>query len=249
MAKLRPDIVNDTAADASVSADFTTRIAALRTAGAAYFDPLVQHYLEALARRAATHQGSVRHLLDARLAQALEVFAGRFELARSEAAQAIAETVAVHPHQADALQRFFAVGDLKGLIRHLRNVNDRDEPSPLAGLVRQLEQQSADPLDARPQAQSGARAELKILRSARNTWSRLSVDRQVARALGQGPKNAGPINSHMLVLRSLVLMRDVSPDYLHRFMSYADTLLTLDRYEKDKPATAKKTLPAKATKK
>lgn len=71
--------------------------------------------------------------------------------------------------------------------------------------------------------------ELKSVRNFRNTWSKLSAQKQVCQALGQAPKNAGPINSHMLVLRSLELMRDISPDYLSRFMSYADTLLCLDQ--------------------
>jgi hypothetical protein len=47
--------------------------------------------------------------------------------------------------------------------------------------------------------------------------------------MGQAPKNAGPINSHMLVLRALTLMREASPDYLNRFICYADTLLCLDQ--------------------
>jgi hypothetical protein len=51
------------------------------------------------------------------------------------------------------------------------------------------------------------------------------------------------------VLRSLALMRDISPDYLNRFMSYADTLLRLDQGEKEKPSSPKKQRPAKAAKK
>jgi hypothetical protein len=35
--------------------------------------------------------------------------------------------------------------------------------------------------------------------------------------------NAGPINSHMLVLRSLAMMQAISPDYLSRMISYVDT--------------------------
>jgi hypothetical protein len=78
----------------------------------------------------------------------------------------------------------------------------------------------------------GARAELKSMRYFRNTWSRLSVDRQVTQAIEQGPENAGPLNSHLLVLRSLALMRDISPDYLNRFVSYVDTLLWLDQADR-----------------
>ena len=36
----------------------------------------------------------------------------------------------------------------------------------------------------------------------------------------------------MLVLRSLALMRELSPDYLNRFISYADTLVCLEQAEK-----------------
>ena len=39
------------------------------------------------------------------------------------------------------------------------------------------------------------------------------VDRQASQAIARGAANAGPLNSHMLVLRSLSSMRDLSPDY------------------------------------
>jgi hypothetical protein len=115
--------------------------------------------------------------------------------------------------------------------------------------VRQLEQQSPDYADAPLAEHAGSRSELKTLRNFRNTWSKLSADKQAAQALEQAPTNAGPINSHMLVLRSLALMRDISPDYLNRFMSYADTLLCLDQCEKEKPGNPKKHQAAMAAKK
>lgn len=68
----------------------------------------------------------------------------------------------------------------------------------------------------------------------RQQLGKMSVQKQVTQAISQAPQNAGPINSHMLVLRSLGLMRDLSPDYLNRFMGYVDTLLFLDA-----PATVK----------
>jgi len=76
------------------------------------------------------------------------------------------------------------------------------------------------------------RTELKSVKYFRNTWSKLSAERQVTQALGQAPKNAGPINSHVVALRSLALIRDTSPDYLNRFMSYVDTLLSLEQGER-----------------
>jgi hypothetical protein len=65
------------------------------------------------------------------------------------------------------------------------------------------------------------------------------VQKQVSKAMAQAPQNAGPINSHMLVLRSLGLMRDASPDYLNRFMVYVDTLLCLDEAGTTKVAPRK----------
>jgi hypothetical protein len=53
----------------------------------------------------------------------------------------------------------------------------------------------------------------------------------------------------MLVLRSLALMREIAPDYLNRFMSYADTLLCLDQGEEAKAASPKKRPAARAAKK
>jgi hypothetical protein len=72
------------------------------------------------------------------------------------------------------------------------------------------------------------------------------VGKRVTQALDQAPKNAGPINSHRLVLQSLALMREISPDYLNRFTSYVDALLCLDQVPKDKPTVTKK--PLKQTK-
>ena len=100
------------------------------------------------------------------------------------------------------------------------------------------------------QAPAGApRAELKSVRYFRNTWSRLSAAKQVTQAMGQAPKNAGPINSHVVALRSLALMRDTSPDYLNRFMSYVDTLLCLDQGDKAVLPAAKPPRAVKPAKK
>ena len=83
------------------------------------------------------------------------------------------------------------------------------------------------------------------MRQFRNTWSKLSANKQVTQALDRAPRNAGPINSHMLVLRSLALMRELSPDYLNRFVSYVDTLLCLDQGDKKKQTTVKTTVVSK----
>ncbi|CAN7642244.1 DUF2894 domain-containing protein [Variovorax sp. LjRoot290] len=70
---------------------------------------------------------------------------------------------------------------------------------------------------------------LKTLGYFRSTWSRLSADRRLTQSLATVPQNAGPLNSRHLVHRSLMLMRELSPEYLHRFMSYVDALQWVDQ--------------------
>jgi Protein of unknown function (DUF2894) len=92
--------------------------------------------------------------------------------------------------------------------------------------------------------------ELRSAQAFRDTWSRICAEDEVTQAVEQGPENAGPLNSHRLVLRTLGLMRDLSPDYLRRFLSHADTLLWLDQAQSQaraKPAPVKPR-PARARK-
>ncbi len=237
----------DACADAppEQTADAAALIAVLRTAGAQGFDPVRLHHAETLARRAVAHQGSVRHALDARLAQALADLQARFTLAQDNAAQALSRGTQQHPQAAEALQRHFDAGEFSELQRLLANLDARERIAALRSLTRRLDQHSAENTTTDPSGHAGAQPELKVIRQFRNTWAKLSVDKQVAQTLAQAPKNAGPINSHMLALRSLALMRDISPDYLNRFISYADTLLRLDPGEPEKPSTPKKQQAAK----
>ena len=86
---------------------------------------------------------------------------------------------------------------------------------------------------------SAWRAESTKIQQFKKQLGKISVQRQVTQAIAQAPQNAGPINSHMLALRSLGLMRDASQDYLNRFMTYVDTLLCLDEAAHQKLPTKK----------
>ncbi|MDO9436842.1 DUF2894 domain-containing protein [Hydrogenophaga sp.] len=97
----------------------------------------------------------------------------------------------------------------------------RKPVSPLA----QLNQHIADGV----QPPGAARPELRSAQAFRETWSRICAENDVHQAVQRAPENAGPLNSHMLVLRTLGMMRTLSPDYLRRFMAHADTLLWLDQ--------------------
>ena len=73
---------------------------------------------------------------------------------------------------------------------------------------------------------------LPPLRSAQRfheLWQRIRTEDEIRDAVARGPENAGPLNSHRLVLRALALMQQLSPDYLRHFVTHADTLMWLDR--------------------
>ena len=69
----------------------------------------------------------------------------------------------------------------------------------------------------------------RTLQFFKRTWSRLSADQRLAQSRACLPDNAGPLNSQHLVHRSLVLMRELSPDYLEHFVGYIDALQWLEQ--------------------
>lgn len=77
---------------------------------------------------------------------------------------------------------------------------------------------------------------LKSVHQFSKVWSHIAAEQQVVQALHRGPENAGPLNAHKLMLRSLNLMRTLSPDYLRHFMAQMDTLLWLDQASHKAPS-------------
>lgn len=113
--------------------------------------------------------------------------------------------------------------------------------SPLGELnahIAQASRHACSQLSANAAHHSGPWPELRSASRFRETWSRISAEDEVTQAVDRAPDNAGPLNSHMLVLRTLGLMRELSPDYLRRFMVNVETLLWLDQ------AGARMKLPA-----
>lgn len=225
-------------------------LAGLQAQGGGFFDAAGWHYLELLQRRAESSEGTVRQLLQTRLEQAALAFAERFAQARASAGELVAEGVTQYPHAAAELQQLFTQGDFKRLRRRLASLAGEEQCASLAALVTRLDPPLAVPGKTAHRQPAHAHApvpqELKTVRTARETWARLSVERQLSLAVRQGPANAGPINSHMLILRSLTMMQAISPDYVSQLVSYADTLLALDPGVQEPPPKRKKAATAKA---
>ena len=205
------------ASPAAAPPDLNAAVSVLRARGAQQLDPVRFQFIEALARRADQHNGAAREVMDGKLAQALQDCGDR-----------LAQVLRVANRAADDLaSRDTAAAGAAG-------AGAAQAPrSPLADLLRHIALQSPAEADGRPRpagaALASAPAELRTLRVFRSTWSKLRVDQQLTESLAKMPENAGPLNSNLLVLRSLKLMRETSPAYLKCFMSYVDALLWLDQ--------------------
>lgn len=191
-------------------------LAALRDAGADRHDPVRFRFIEALARRAATHAGVARRRLDERLAQAITAYSERFAAVDPPASVPLASPPGVE----------VAPGPLAGLLAHIR------AHQPPAREVSQA--------DAAPVGMATA-IELKAVTYFKEEWSKLRVDQQLAQSLAKVPDNAGPFNAHLLAVRSLQLMSDIAPAYLKDFLSYLDALIWLEQADNGSRAAQRNT--------
>lgn len=186
-------------------------LAALRAAGADRIDPVRFRTIEALARRAAAHDGPVRAILDDKLATLLAACQARLSQPQATAG--------------DDAPRSPGAAALTELLGHI---------------ARQSSPEGFNTAQAGPTAALAPPPELKALGHFRQTWSRLNAARQLAQSQAMVPDNAGPLNSHQLVHQSLKLMHALSPAYLERFMAHVDTLSWLERLSSVKPASSRR---------
>ena len=182
-------------------ADLEATLAPLRARAASRVARVRLHLIEALARRAAAQGGEARRLLGERLAGLL----GGLHAELADGPQA------PDPHAA-------APGPLAALVRR------PGRSAPPAAASAHPPQRTSTSTSAAPLPT----AEPEALQYFRRTWSRLSADQRLAQSRSALPGNAGPLHSQHLVHRSLMLMREVAPEYLERFISQVDALLWLE---------------------
>lgn len=186
-------------------------------AAAAQMDPVGWHYMEVLAERTRTQTGPAQALLQTKLNKAL----AHMQVRVKAHLQAHKHLHQQHHEQNGEQHKERSTGRLTSRTPPPPSRS----PSPLSALLQHMAAPSAE----RPLGDSGhGHMDKPRIVQFRQQLQRISVQKQVTQAIAQAPANAGPINSHMLVLRSLGLMRDISPDYLNRFMGYVDTLLVLE---------------------
>ncbi|MDE2592724.1 MAG: DUF2894 domain-containing protein [Burkholderiales bacterium] len=186
-----------------MSESLLASLQALQSEGADRLDPARFHYMQVLAQRMQAQPEAVRQILAGKLQDALTAYTGRWA-------------------QSGGPER---VEDAHRVVARLPKAGS----TPLADLNRYIHSRTHDSSEGAVGGASVGRPELKSVRGFSEVWSKIAAEQQVDQAIGRGPENAGPLNSHMLMLRSLSLMRGLSPDYLRRFLSQAESLLWLEQ--------------------
>ncbi len=184
-----------------------------RNSGADRADPVRFRFIEALARRASGYRGEAARLLEARVARLVAEYGGILAGAAD-----IVPLPEAPPQRPDALADLAALRQRLGRRAHA-DTADATEAAEVAGTAHGGVQQ---------RTHHARHAEPELADYFRDTWARVSVDRQLRQSQAGVPEKAGPLNTNHLVHRSLSLMREVSPGYLEQFLSYVDALSWLE---------------------
>lgn len=216
----------DTSADAQNSAALHTTLAALEASGADRFDPVRFRYIQTMANRSRQQDANVATVLVDKAWQALQAYQASFSKQRIEVEPLLRQIATEHPTMAEQLQSQFDAGEFTAIRRLAAQRRKPDISDAFAALTHQLQSTAPDDNDF---AESNAQ-ELKAVRYFRDALQKEHADKLVTRAQIDAPESAGPLNPQKLALRSLAIMRDISPAYLGHFVSYVDALFWLEQF-------------------
>lgn len=182
-----------------------SKLEAWRAQGADRLAPLRFQHIEALDRRAAAQSGTVRAVLDQRLAELVAAYAQDLERG---------------PVMTEAATGFA----LEDVARRDR----RDSSGPLVALVSALTRGSPANIAAGHSSLAPAGAPgLSVIDEIRQACTKVRNQSQLRQALIPSPADAGPLNSASLVHRALTRMQELSPVYLEHFIAHVDALSAL----------------------
>ncbi len=98
-------------------------------------------------------------------------------------------------------------------------------------LAQQEQHAKVDSGELNPKLKNGPseQLELRSMKYFRESMKHFNVDKTIARAIIEEPQNPGPLNPHMIAIRGLTKMQELSPAYTRRFTGYIETLLWLEK--------------------
>jgi hypothetical protein len=180
--------------------------------------------------------------LRARIAALRDAGAGAFDPLRFRSLEVLAQRAAAQPERVRRILQDRLLARLHDYLARMEQPRPVAAGAPIAATCLPLAQLNAH--IRRAGEADGTSDELPSVRRFRRAWSAGRVQDQLELAVSRKPANAGPLNSHALVLESLALMEQLSPAYLGRFMAQVEALQWLEQAQV-KPAKA----PARSRKK
>ena len=223
------------------------------------FDPVRFAVIQGLHDRLKASPHSSNQVLLEKALSSIEKYKADFDCCRKDASLTLQEIKLLFPESFDSANVLFEKCDfprLDHLFKRLkRNESSKERAVSLNGLSESMraplmvkkENAQSKSLDeallnheqtARIAAgcaqlkvneSDDGRFELQSMKGFREAKKYFNVDKIIARAINDFPENAGPHNPHMLMIKSLMHMRDLSPQYLRRFAGYAETILWLEK--------------------
>ncbi|WP_165954135.1 DUF2894 domain-containing protein [Seongchinamella unica] len=201
--------------------ELRAELTALKTAGEGA-DPVRLRYIESLLLRAQQRPGRVARVLENKARSAMAAYRQHLRERPVPTTSGRNSNKPLH--------------ELNLLLEDLQRNEDDPRAAPLEAVLRQQELALADSFaqQTNPGRRNspGHREELKAARRFHSAMVQLNADKVVQQALAEVPEAAGPLNPQRLATRSLETMRELSPHYLSRFVSYIDTLFWLERAER-----------------
>jgi len=241
--------------------EFQTGFAQLQEGSDKNFDPVHFAYLGGLSLRLEQPQYAQNSHLLSRAQLSLREYIVNLTQRREQIQSLLDDVVNSFPEyqqQAHALFEQCQFEKLERLLLKLKNDSDAEQVlEPLIVLTKdinrdsqsnnqkqmalsldqQLDQQEQELLSAAgynvliEKDGSGEQLELQSMKKFRESMKYVNVDKIIAQAINDCPENPGPHNPQMLAVRSLTIMRELSPQYLRRFTSYIETMLFLEKSE------------------
>lgn len=224
-------------------------LAALKAVGGDHFDAVQFRFIESMTEKASARSEPVASIVANKALAALTKYRSALECERHHVSTMVQEVSARHPAAGAELQALFDSHGFSAAKRLATSLEYRAAETPLATLLKILEPESQTtgetslrgPMSANLVAQENRlvaadrsepaalpATELKSAQYFRELRQQRVAHDRVSRALEEAPEESGPLNPQKLVIRSMLAMRALSPDYLARFVSCVDTLFWLE---------------------
>ena len=225
--------------------DINVGMGALTNSGAEHFSPARFFYITSLVEKTQKLSGNIRQIVGEKALHALQSYTNDFHRAKRHASAIVKDTRAHEPDVSEQLDLLLENGkfnEVKRLSARLlaqrpspidtlgdklntdRRTEKKDNMPPAPSFESSVELQRQHFLGASENIPGESNIEsapeqLKAFIGFREFKEKYDTDRLVRKIIDECPADMGPLNPHMLLVRSIESMRDLSPHYLSRFVT------------------------------